>query len=28
MQAIFRKLGFALEDVEGRTDLVRAELEL
>ena len=28
MQAIFRKLGFGLEPVVGRDDLVRAELEL
>jgi acetyltransferase len=28
MQAIFRKLGFTLEPVEGRKELVRAELEL
>ncbi|HVZ18487.1 MAG TPA: GNAT family N-acetyltransferase, partial [Terriglobales bacterium] len=28
MQAIFRKLGFDFSPVEGRTDLVRAELEL
>ena len=28
MQAIFRKLGFKLGKMEGRADLVRAELEL